>query len=88
MGVSLFRQLTNDGINGLKSYQERFRLDIRSKIVTKRVIRHWNKFPWEMVESLPLEVFQRYLGVALGNDCGGDAGLTVGLDSPGAFFQP
>lgn len=54
-------------MNGLQLYQEMFRLDIRSKIFTERVMRHWNKLPWEVVEALSHEVFERHLGVALGN---------------------
>jgi len=40
-------------------------LDISSDINLKRVLRYWNRLQKEMVESLSLEVLQKYVGVAL-----------------------
>ena len=53
--------------NGLKLGQGRFRLDIRKKIFTQRVVTHWNRLPKEAADAPSLEAFGARLDVALGS---------------------
>ncbi|KFO57411.1 hypothetical protein N302_00914, partial [Corvus brachyrhynchos] len=51
--------------NRYKLNEGKFRLDIREKFFTVRVVRHWNRLPREAVDAPTLAGFKARLNMAL-----------------------
>ena len=65
--------------NNLKLQQERFRLDIRKHLFSRRVVMQRNRLPRDVVESLSLEVSRNRVDVALRDMVSGHGGDGLGL---------
>ena len=65
-------------------------MHILKNFLSKRVVKHWNRLPREVVELPLLEVFKNHGDVALRDVVSGHGGdgLMVGLDDLRGLFYP
>lgn len=67
VGFGFFSHVIADMMKGnsLKFHQGRLCLDIRNSLFSNREVRLWNRLSGEVVESLFLEVFKKWVDVTV-----------------------
>jgi len=67
--IPLFIRVGSDRTkgNGFKLEEGRFRLDIKKKLFTVRLVRHWHRLSSEVVDASSLETFKVRLDGAVSN---------------------
>ena len=68
-GVRILTRASSDRTrgNGFRLEEDRFRLDIRKKFLTVRVVVQWSRLPREAADPCSLEAFKAKLDGALSN---------------------
>ncbi|KAJ7416270.1 hypothetical protein WISP_72699 [Willisornis vidua] len=73
--------------NEMKLHQGKFRLDIRKRFFTGRLVGHWNRFPREVITAPSLSEFKKHLNDSLSlifrQSCEEQG---AGLDDPYGFL--
>jgi len=67
MSPGVINGLLHSRSNGFKLRKHRFRLDIRKKYFTIKVVKNWNRLPRKVVEAPSLETFKARVDRALSN---------------------
>jgi len=68
-GEGFFRRACSNRTrgSGLKLEEGRFRLDIRNKLFTVRIVKHWNRLPSKTVNAPSLAAFKVRLDESVSN---------------------